>query len=197
MQNKISDNHRYKLVEELLNSDFVTEPTRRALQERLEKLGSNCFFSNESFHLLSVVCDLLMDQNSEERMVNTALFIDERLFNNDTDGWRYNSMPPDDIKYQLGLQAIDDTSTKMYGEKFLLIKKEDQIFVLSAIQNGDVQDEIWKKLNPKLFFEDLLAETAEIFFSHPVVQASINYVGMADAKGWTKIKLNQSENLEH
>lgn len=195
MQNENSDNH--KQVKELLNSNFLTVPTRRVLQERFQKVGSNSFFSNDPFHLLSVVCDLLMNQDSEDRMVNIALFIDERLKNNDSDGWRYNSMPPDNIKYTLGLQGIDETASIMFGKKFIALKKEKQIQILSLIQNGNVESELWKKLNPKLFFEDLLAETAEIFFSHPLVQASINYVGMADAKGWTKIKLNETENLEN
>lgn len=195
MQNENSDNQ--KQVKALLNSEFLTEPTRRALQERFEKVGSNCFFSTDFFHLLSVVCDLLVDQDSENRMVNIALFIDERLKNNDSDGWRYNSMPPDAVMYKLGLQGIDKTASLMYGQKFCALKKEEQIQILTAIQNGNVKSELWKKLNPKLFFEELLAETAAIFFSHPLVQASINYVGMADAKGWTKIKLNQSENLEN
>lgn len=195
MQNENSDNH--KQVKELLNSDFLTVPTRRVLQERFQNVGSNSFFSNDSFHLLSVVCDLLMNQDSEDRMVNIALFIDERLRNNDSDGWRYNSMPPDNIEYTLGLQGIDETASIMFGKKFIALKKEKQIQILSLIQNGNVESELWKKLNPKLFFEDLLAETAEIFFSHPLVQASINYVGMADAKGWTKIKLNETENLEN
>lgn len=166
----------------LLNSDLLTEPTRLALQERFEKIGSNCFFSNDSFQLLTAVCDLLMDQNSGDRMVNIALSIDERLKNKDSDGWRYNSMPPDDIMYKIGLQGIDETASSIYGKKFCALKKEEQMQILSAIQNGDVQSELWNKLNPKLFFEELLAETAEIFFSHPTVQASINYVGMADAR---------------
>lgn len=187
---------KYKEVEKLLNSEFLTEPTRRALQERLHKNGSNVFFDAKSFELLSVICDLLMDQDSEDRMVNIALFIDERLVNKEADGWRYDSMPEDGVAYRLGLQGIDETALLMFGENFILTEKEQQMQVLSAIQNGEVENGVWKTLHPKLFFEDLLAETAEIFYSHPLVQVSINYVGMADAKGWTKIKLNESENLE-
>lgn len=194
MQNKNSNNQ--KKVQTLLNSEFLTEPTRIALQKRFEKVGGNRFFDNDSFELLSVVCDLLMDQDSENRLVEIAQFIDERLYNNDSDGWRYDIMPPDGIMFKLGLQAIDETASQLFGQKFRAIQKEQQIQFLDAIQQGNVENEIWKKLNPKLFFEELLAETAEIFFSHPAVQASINYVGMADAKGWTKIKLNQTENLE-
>lgn len=193
MQNK-----KYiQLAIQRLESVYLTEPTRKALQERLDKVGSNCFFDTDAFILLSLVCDLLVDQDSEHRMVNIALFIDERLQNNVSDGWRYDSMPPDHIMYTDGLKGIDDTSKQLFGQKFILLLKDQQTQVLKTIQNGDGDNEIWRKLNSKLFFEELLAETAEIFFSHPAVQASINYVGMGDAKGWEKLRLNQSEHLEN
>ena len=194
MEDKTHDNQ--SKVNTLLKSDFLTEPTRNVLQERFEKVEVNRFFDDDAFHLLSVVCDLLMDQDSENRMVNSAFSIDERLSNKNCDGWRYDSMPADPLMYQIGLQGIEKTAVHLFTKKFLDLDKVNQIEVLKAIQSGQVEQDIWNILDPKLFFEELLAETAEIFFSHPTVQVSINYVGMADAKGWTKLKLNQTENLE-
>lgn len=195
MQNH--DPHNQQKVDALLSSDLVTEPTQIALQERIEKaFGNNKFFNDYSFNLLSAVCDLLVDQHSRHRTVNIAFFIDQRLTDKTCDGWRYNSMPPDDIMYKMGLEGIDETSSQMFGEKFIALKKEEQIKVLNAIQQGIVESDVWTKLPPVIFFEELLAETAEIFFSYPLVQASVGYVGMADAKGWTKIKLNESEPIE-
>lgn len=194
MQNENSENRKKAIA--LLNSEYLAESTRKALQERLEKVGSNCFFDKDSFALLSRVCDLLMDQDSQDRMINSALYIDERLTNNDSDGWRYDSMPPDRIMFIEGLKGIEETASQLFGQNFMTLEKGQQKNILTAIQKGNVENEIWKQLDPKLFFEELLAETAEIFFSHPSVQASINYVGMADAKGWIKIKLDQTEKLE-
>jgi hypothetical protein len=51
-------------------------------------------------------------------------------------------------------------------------------------------------MSAKLFFEELLAETIEIFYSFPLVQQEIGYVGMADAKGWSNIGLNQTDEIE-
>lgn len=181
----------------LLESDYLTEPTRKVLLERLEKIGSNCFFDHQSFLVLSRVCDLLMDQDSEDRMINVALFIDERLQKNDSDGWRYDTMPPDRIMYTEGLKGIEELATQQFKQNFISLEKAQQLQILNAIQIGTVDTEIWKNIDPKLFFEEVLAETAEIFYSHPTVQSSIHYVGMADAKGWKKLKLNQSENLEN
>ncbi|MEJ7829696.1 MAG: gluconate 2-dehydrogenase subunit 3 family protein [Segetibacter sp.] len=185
--------HNQQKMDALLSSDLVTEPTRKALLERVEKaFGKNKFFNDYSFNLLSVICDLLVDQDSQHRVVNIAFFIDERLTNKTCDGWRYNSMPPDDIMYKIGLEGIDETASEIFGRKFIALKKEEQIKVLNAIQKGNVVSDIWTKLPPAIFFEELLAETAEIFFSYPLVQADIDYVGMADAKGWSKIGLNEA-----
>ena len=194
MQNENSQN--LNLAKEVLESGFITEPTRKALEERLTDVGTVSFFDQKSFKLLSRICDLLMDQDSNDRMVDIALSIDQRLSTNQSDGWRYDSMPADPLMYQIGLQGIEKTALHLFTKKFLDLDKVNQIEVLKAIQSGQVEEDIWNILDPKLFFEELLAETAEIFFSHPTVQVSINYVGMADAKGWTKLKLNQTENLE-
>lgn len=187
----------FEITKEILNSDYLTLPTKKVLQSRIDKKERKIlFFDRRSYELLNVICDLLMDQDSNNRMVEIALFIDERLAAEQTDGWRYDSMPPDGEMYILGLNAIDSTSTNDYKTKFLYLTKEKQKKILLNVQKGNVDIKIWKKLNPALFFEEILADTTEIFYSNPFVQTSIKYVGMADAKGWTKLKLNQKENLE-
>lgn len=179
-----------------LDSDYLTPPTKKTLKARMAKSGIVRFFDADHYLLLSIICDLLMDQDSNNRMVEIALFIDERLQNKESDGWRYDCMPPDGEMYTLGLKAIESTSIKIYEKKFTKLNKEEQKELLVSVQKGDVDREIWTTLNAKLFFEEVLAETTEIFFSHPVVQTSINYVGMGDAKGWRKLELNARENLE-
>ncbi len=62
----------------LLSTDFVTDATRKALKERLEENEYHpLFFDPESFECLSVVCDRLMAQDSNSRIVNVAVHIDQ------------------------------------------------------------------------------------------------------------------------
>ena len=190
-----NENYPYSKAEKFLNSDALTEPTRKALLERMVKgraIDSNKFFAPYHFYLLSLICDRLMDQDPEDRIVNIALFIDERLANNTCDGWRYNNMPPDEKMLIRGLEGIYETSIEMYDKIFIALKKEAQIKVLETIQQGNPPGNTWKTLSAKRFFEELLAETSEIFFSHPLVQLQMGYVGMADAGGWAQIGLNES-----
>ena len=184
-------------VRDLLHTDAVTSPTRKALEERIQKdKGEPRFFDAYAFNLLSVICDRLMDQDSDHRIVNSAFFIDERLINNRCDGWRYNIMPPDDVMYVKGLKGIDETATILFQTTFLNLDKEHQLALLLVIQQGAPPGAVWKELSARTFFEEVLAETAEIFFSHPVVQEEYGYAGMADAHGWQKIGLNQRDGIE-
>ena len=93
-------------------------------------------------------------------------------------------MPPDGKMLIKGLEGINETAALTFEKNFIKLKKEEQLAVLKEIQKGAPAGNTWKQLSPKKFFEELLAETVEIFFSFPTVQLSIGYTGMADAKGW-------------
>lgn len=182
---------------ELLSSDFVTEPTRNVLLERMEvPVWRNVFFDDHEIQLLSIVCDLLIDQDSSNRVVEISLYIDKRLAENKCDGWRYNEMPPDGEMYKMGLKGINTISIEKYNQPFIELKKEDQLTILLSIQQGKQTGSVFTNMSSALFFEELLTESAETFFSHPLVQADMGYVGMADAKGWHYIGINESENVE-
>ncbi len=43
------------------------------------------------------------------------------------------------------------------------------------------------------FFEELLAQIVEIYYSRPEAKEEIGEVAYADAKGWQKIGLNEME----
>lgn len=191
------DLYNQQKVNSLLKSDFITDATRNALKTRITLAKEkNHFFSDYSFSLLSIVCDRLVDQDSENRIVNIAVFIDKRLFENTCDGWRYNLMPPDKEMIVKGLEGIDESSGLIFGNTFINLKYQEQLQILNRTQQGNAPGKVWEKLSSNKFFEELLTESAEIFFSYPAVQAEIGYVGMADAKGWAKVGLNESEKIE-
>src|SRR5688500_5318142 len=177
-------------VEKLLKSKGITEPTRRALQGRiLQATASRRFFTEHQFDLLSIVCDRLMDQDPGKRILNVAIFIDERLADNNCDGWRYDNMPTDDVMFALGLEGIDQAANMLFHNNFILLHENEQLETLQRIQQATAPGEAWKSLDAKRFFEELLAETTEIFYSHPEVQLMIGYYGMMDAEGWKEIGL--------
>jgi hypothetical protein len=137
-----------------------------------------------------------MAQDSNNRIVNVAVHIDERLHRKTGDGWRYDNMPSDDQMYIKGLKGINETAQRHFQREFVQLTNEQQMEMLRSVQHGFAEGVVWQELPPQRFFEELLAETTEIFFSHPLVQDEMGYAGMADANGWERIGLNEREQIE-
>ncbi len=184
-------------VAALLQTEYVTPATRQVLEKRMQQtVATPLFFDPAQFEMLSLICDLLVAQDAQVRVVNIASNIDERLKNNSGNGWRYNNMPPDAEAYKNALEGIDEASRALFNKSFLKLAASQQAVVLQALQNGTAAGAVWKEMPAKVLFEELLAEATEIFYSQPSVLNEINYAGMADAKGWQHIGLNEKDSIE-
>jgi gluconate 2-dehydrogenase gamma chain len=184
-------------VRTLLTTDLVTEATRQALTDRLNAPPRQpTFFSPDDFVLLDAVCGRLIPQDAQAEHIPVAEGIDERLSKNTTNGWRYDSMPNDGDAFKLGLKGINESALAMFQEPFLNLSGDQQDQVLRAVQVMEAPGEVWQNLPADRFFEELLAEAVENYYSHPVAQEEIGYVGMADTPGWKRLGLNQLEDRE-
>ena len=168
-------------VLDLINSDRVTPATRKALLDRLNQppVTEPKFFSEVEFSRLQLVCNQLVPQSSDA-MIDLAGPIDERLANGATNGWRYNDLPNDGEAYRLFLTGIDQIAEALFDHSFDAIIGEQRDTVLLAVQQGEATGPVWQKLPADRFFEELLAEVTEVYYSHPLAQQQIGYTGMAD-----------------
>jgi HAMP domain-containing protein len=182
-------------VSALLNTDSVTPQTRDVLNERLQKkeIINPCFFNKEMFETLRHVCERLIPQPGRFSKVDLPGLLDEMLFKGKGNGWRYNEMPPDNEAFKKGMQGIDETSKLMFDAAFIQINVTQQDKVLTSIQKNIAPGKTWKTIPANLFFEELLAQIVEIYYSRPEAKEEIGEVAYADAKGWQKIGLNEME----
>ncbi|KUG09974.1 gluconate 2-dehydrogenase subunit 3 family protein [Solirubrum puertoriconensis] len=187
-------------VRALLDTEHVSDATREALQRRLAagtEPYQTQFFEPEAYALLEAVCARLLHQpNAPANVIDVARCVDERLALGHADGWRYDALPPDREAYRLALGGLRQTAQAQYGRDFLQLTPAEQDAVLQAVQAGTASGAIWQELNGPLFFEELLAETISLYYSHPLAQEEIGYVGMADLPAWTRIGLNDREERE-
>lgn len=169
----------------LLNSDQVTAKTRAVLEQRLaETITAPSFFTPKEFDLLELITDCLLAQQPENRLVDIAGVIDQRLTAKTGIGWRYNKLPADGTAYQTGLKGIAESVLLLHHKNFADLSPEEKNNLLKTVQQDEAPGETWKNFPAKLFFELMLTEATEHFYSHPVAQTEINYIGFADAKGW-------------
>ncbi len=186
-----------RTLQEFLQSEYLTPKTSEVLTERLHRnFEKPLYFTAAEFTLLGTVCQLLMGEETDLYNNKMAGHIDERLAQGKSDGWRYDEMPPDGEMYRLGLEAINGSGRLLYNADFLNLNTAAQTEVLTEIQNGTAPGEIWKDLSPTLFFEELLAEIAETYYSFPEIQIEIGYAGMADRFGWEKPEMGTVEPAE-
>ena len=191
------DHYPTGTVRALLATDQVTEATRQVLTGRL--LASSTqpqFFSVGELALLRAVCDRLIPREGSEEPIDVVGRIDKRIAKGTSDGWRYDAMPPDGDAYKMGLSGIDETARLLFSESFQRLPADKQDDILGRIQRGEAPGEVWEKILPIRFFEELLTEAAHNYYSHPLAQEEIGYVGMADVPTWQRIGLNQLEDRE-
>ncbi len=175
--------------------DFLTGPhvapaTRDALLARLDAapVATPAFLTAAEFRTLHAVCARLLP----DARIDVAGPMDTRLAAGKSDGWRYDAMPDDGAAIRAGLAGLDGAAVDIAGCAFADAPGAAQDAVLAAVQAGTPPGPAWG-VPPRRFFEELLAEAAEVFFAHPLAQARIGYTGMADRPGWTRIGLDERE----
>lgn len=190
-------------VGQLLQTDLVTPKTREVLESRIAAHAETAktgkaeprFFSGAEFRTLEAACKRLIPQPDREHPLDLAGAIDQRLAGGKTDGWRYDSMPPDREAYRRGLRGLDETARTMFDSDsktyFEALDAAQQDAVLAAVQRGNARGATWATMPASRFFEELLAEAVECYYSHPLAEDEIGYAGFADAHGWQRIGLNR------
>ncbi|SNR51843.1 gluconate 2-dehydrogenase subunit 3 family protein [Hymenobacter mucosus] len=184
-------------VRALLQTDLVTEATKAALLPRLQTTPyTPQLFDASTYELLRAVAACIYPQPEREYPIELAPVIDKRLAEGDSDGWRYDVMPPDREAYRVGLGGINQAAEAMYQQPFVVLARDQQNLVMEAVAAGTAAGTNWQRLPIDRFFEELLAELTEAYYSHPLAQEEIGYVGMADVPGWSHLEPNQLEPRE-
>lgn len=184
-------------VRTLLATDHVTDVTRQVLTERLNAPPRQpTFFAANEFTLLQAICNRLLPQDNRPEPIDVAGGIDERLSQNKSNGWRYDVMPADGDAYGRGLAGVEESAQALFQQSFRQLSGAEQDRIIGLIQTGNAPGDIWQTLPADRFFEELLAEASENYYSHPLAQEEIGYVGIADLPSWQRVGLNQLEDRE-
>lgn len=160
---------------QLARENLLTPPTFAALAAREPVLdGEPRFLAPGTFATLVALCDVLRPPYDRPTAREIALRIDARLAGGESDGWRYDAMPPDGEAHARGLAAL-----AMEGPL------DDAL--IRRLQKGETRTE-WP-VSAKRFMEEMLAEVVTFAYSQPEAQDAIGYDGYADAKGWSHLRI--------
>jgi hypothetical protein len=163
------------------------DQTREVVRKRLEEIPPIRFFTDDEASTLMAVAERVVPQpdRSQAEKVPIVPWLDEKLYEDKRDGYRYEEMPPQRDAWRLGLKGINETAAALFGEKqFVDLDPPSQDVVLTHVGRGDPPGDTWKSLPAARFFKDVLCSTlVKIYYAHPLAWNEIGYNGPSSPRG--------------
>lgn len=172
----------------LAQSDHWEDRTRELVLARIEQVPPRRFFTEDEAQLLDAVVDRLLpqpDRNADDAVPVTP-FIDQMLFEDDTDGFRKDGMPWDQQVWRLALRGFEETSAARYGIGFTELRNEQRDDVLAAVQAGEAEGQTWREIPAAATFDKVMQELVGVYYAHPAAWAEIGWPGPASKRGYMR-----------
>jgi hypothetical protein len=162
---------------------FWDEATRKVVVRRVEQVPPIRFFTPEEARLLGAVLDRVLpqDDRDEAHRIPVLNFVDERLFMNRGDGYRFEQMPPDREAFRLGLQGIHAIALHRHGHPFVELGPTAQDEILKSLHDGK---------------PDAVQDACEAYYAHPWAWDEIGFGGPAYPRGYMRLEGGQPEPWE-
>lgn len=179
---------------------YWDEATRKVVLARVEQVPPIRFFSAEQARLMQAVCDRLMPQDDRDEAHKIAIvnYIDNRLYNRNIDGYRFEDMPPDHEAHLLGLKAIEAIAQHMFHQSFVELEPHEQDQVLQTIHDGNppAAGDIWQKMSVTRFWMLLMQDAVDAYYAHPYAWDEVGFGGPAYPRGYMRLENGKPEPWE-
>lgn len=176
----------YNVLDKWSSPDW-DDQTREVVRKRLEKIPPIRFFTEHEARTLAAICDRIVPQpdRGEALKIPIVPWIDEKLYEDKRDGYRYEELPPQREAWRLGLAGIDETALALFnGTPFVELEPLSQDVVLRHVERGDAPGAVWEKIPPAYFFRNVLSITiVKIYYAHPQAWNEIGYGGPSSPRG--------------
>jgi hypothetical protein len=190
----------YSEYSTLSQKNYWDEATRKVVLDRVVKVPPIRFFSPEEAQLMEAIVARLIpqDDRSEQRRIPIVPGMDERLYKNELNGFRYEDMLPEREDYHLGLKAIAEMAQQKFDLPFTELAIHQQELILKSLHNGqpDPEHEVWKQMPVHRFWTLLMEDCATIYYSHPWAWDEIGFGGPAYPRAYTRLENGLAEPWE-
>ncbi|MBA3956338.1 MAG: gluconate 2-dehydrogenase subunit 3 family protein [Acidimicrobiia bacterium] len=179
----------FDVLDQLDNWDEVTAGVVLA---RLAPPAPLQFFTPTEERTGRALVDRLLAQDEEPR-VPVLDMIDARLAAGQTDGWHYDSLPPDADAWRTSLVALDDDARAHADSGFGELDMATQKSVLEAIRTNEND---WHGLAANRIWSMWMRYACAAFYSHPWAWNEIGFGGPAYPRGYKNAGLDRREPWE-
>ncbi len=168
------------------------DETTAVVLKRLAPPGPLQFFTTQEERAVRALVDLLLDQYEEPRIPVTEM-IDARLRDREFDGYRYDTMPDDDVAWQRSIAGLDDDARERHGVPFAALAPEDRTALVLEVRFGEGTR--WGMPAARVY--DLWMRYAcSAFYSHPWAWNEIGFGGPAYPRGYKALGVGKREPWE-
>lgn len=174
--------------------------TRKVVEERVSREKPIRFFTPEEAVTMLAVVDRIVPQEdrTDERRISILPEIDERLYENRLDGFRFEGMPPDQEAYRIAARAFEEMAQKLHGRAFHELAVREQEEILRSIHQAKPQaaQELWKQMNIERFWTMLVSDVVAVYYAHPWAWDEIGFGGPAYPRGYMRLEEGEPEPWE-
>lgn len=174
--------------------------TRKVIEERVSKQKPIQFFTEDEARTMYAVVDRILpqDDRTDERRIPILPGIDERLYENRLEGYRFEDMPPDQDVYRIAVRAFEEMALTLRGQAFHELGVQEQEEILKSIHRAKPQaaQELWKQMNIERFWTLLVTDVVSVYYAHPWAWDEIGYGGPAYPRGYMRLEEGEPEPWE-
>ena len=174
--------------------------TRKVVEERVSRQKPIRFFTPEEALTMHAVVDRILpqDDRTDERRIHILPSIDERLYEDRLDGYRFEDMPPDQEVYRIAARAFEEMARKLYKGSFHELGVREQEEILKSIHQAKPQaaQRLWKKMNIERFWTMLVTDVATVYYAHPWAWDEVGFGGPAYPRGYMRLEEGEPEPWE-
>jgi hypothetical protein len=184
----------------LAQEKYWDAATRMLIHRRVNRSIPIRFFTSDEEKTMHAVVDRVLPQEDREYAyrIDVLAGIDERLFENRLEGYRYADMPPDQDAYRLAARAFEAMAHEQYGQSFHALDITRQETLLRSIHHTEplAAKELWSQMNIKRFWTMLVADCCSVYYAHPYAWDEIGFGGPAYPRGYMRLEEGEPEPWE-
>ncbi|GGA80594.1 hypothetical protein GCM10011507_34780 [Edaphobacter acidisoli] len=184
----------------LSQQSFWDAATRKVIDKRVNHQPPIRFFNPTEASFWTTVFDHLIPQTDRTPDHRIAILptLDERLYHDRTNGYRYEDMPHDREAYHLAFDAINQEARSEYRADFISLPYLQQDLVLKTLHDGEPKaaPEIWKQMSVHRFWLLLIGDAIDIYYAHPWAWDEIGFGGPAYPRAYIRLERGEPEPWE-
>lgn len=174
--------------------------TRDLVEARLGPSKPIRFFTEAEAATMTAVLDRVLPQDDRLPAQRIPLLptLDDRLYANRIEGYRYEDMPSDQQAYRWGVEAVEAMAREVYTLAFTQLTVTSQDLLLQSLHDSKPAGarELWKRMNVDRFWTLLVSDACSAYYAHPFAWNEVGFGGPAYPRGYMRLEEGEAEPWE-